>query len=67
MGVDDGIMVTTDGFSLFAVSSTLKASGGSDNPATGEANVSANIALLLAMLSLVSFAGVYAKNKAEQY
>ena len=65
VGVSDGIMVTTDGFSLFAVSSTLKTSGG--NPATGESNVSANIALLLALLSMVSFAAVYAKNKAEQY
>lgn len=65
VGVSDGIMVTTDGFSLFAVSSTLKTSGG--NPATGESNVSANIAMLLALLSMVSFAAVYAKNKAEQY
>ena len=67
VGTGDGIMITTDGFSLFAVSSTLKTSGGSDNPGTGEANVSSNIALLLALLSMVSFAGVYAKNKAEQY
>ena len=66
VGGKDGITVTTDGFSLFAVSSTPKPSG-SDNPKTGESNVAANIAMLLAALSMVSFAGVYAKNKAEQY
>ena len=66
VGGKDGITVTTDGFSLFAVASTIKPSG-SDVPKTGESNVAANIAMLLAMLSMVSFIGVYAKNKAEQY
>ena len=66
VGGKDGITVTTDGFSLFAVASTIKPSG-SDVPKTGESNVAANIAMLLAMLSMVSFVGVYAKNKAEQY
>ena len=65
IGTGDGVMITTDSFSMFAVSSTAKSSG--NNPGTGEASVSSNIALLLALLSMVSFAGVYAKNKAEQY
>ena len=66
VGGKDGIMITTDGFSLFAVAST-PVPAGSDVPATGEANAATNIAVLLALLSLFSFAGVYAKNKAEQY
>ena len=65
VGTADGVMITTNGFSLFAVSSTAKSSG--NNPATGEASVSSNIALLLFLLSVVSFAGVYAKNKAARY
>ena len=64
VGTADGIMITTDGFSMFAVSTTAKSSG---NPQTGESSLASNIALLLALLSMISFAGVYAKNKAEQY
>ncbi len=62
----DGVTVTTDSFSAFAVAPTAKPSA-SDVPATGESNVPANVAMLLCLLSLVSFAGVYAKNKAAQY
>ena len=65
VGTADGVMITTNGFSLFAVSSTAKSSG--NNPATDEASVSSSIALLLFLLSVVSFAGVYAKNKAAWY
>ena len=64
--LENGITVTTDSFSMFAVASTPKPKG-SDNPKTGDANIAMNIAVLLAALSMVSFAGVYAKNKAEQY
>ena len=66
IGGKNGITVTTDSFSMFAVASTPKPKG-SDNPKTGDANIAMNIAVLLAALSMVSFAGVYAKNKAEQY
>ena len=62
VGGKDGITVTTDGFSMFAVAPSK-----STVPKTGESNVSANIALLLAMLSMMSFAGVYAKNRAYMY
>ncbi len=68
VGGKDGITVTTGSFSQFAVASiSNNSNGGGDNPGTGESNVSANIAFLLALLSMVSFAGVYAKNKAEQF
>ena len=68
VGGEDGITVTSNSFSLFAIASiSNNSNGGGDNPGTGESNVSANIALLLALLSMVSFAGVYAKNKAEQF
>ena len=68
VGGEDGITVTSNSFSLFAIASiSNNSNGGSDNPGTGESNVSANIAFLLALLSMVSFAGVYAKNKAEQF
>lgn len=68
VGGKDGITVTSNSFSLFAIASiSNNSNGGGDNPGTGESNVSANIALLLALLSMVSFAGVYAKNKAEQF
>ena len=63
VGGKDGITVTTDGFSLFAVTSLQN----SDNPKTGDAAVALNIAFLLAMLSMVSFAAVYVKNKAALY
>ena len=66
IGGKDGITITTDSFSLFAVASTPRPKG-SDNPKTGETNVSANIALLLAMLSMMSFTAVYTKNRGEQY
>ncbi len=68
VGGKDGITVTSNSFSQFAIASiSSNSNGGSDNPGTGESNVSANIAFLLALLSMVSFAGVYAKNKAEQF
>ena len=68
VGGEKGITVTSNSFSLFAIASiSNNSNGGGDNPGTGESNVSANIALLLALLSMVSFAGVYAKNKAEQF
>lgn len=68
VGGKDGITVTSNSFSLFAIASiSNNSNGGGDNPGTGESNVSANIAFLLALLSMVSFAGVYAKNKAEQF
>ena len=68
VGGEDGITVTSNSFSLFAIASiSNNSNGGGDNPGTGESNVSANIAFLLALLSMVSFAGVYAKNKAEQF
>ena len=62
VGGKDGITVTTNSFSLFAVSPKASA-----NPKTADANLAINIAILLAALSLVSFAGVYAKRKGEQY
>ena len=67
VGGKDGITITSTSFSYYAITSTRSSSGGSDNPGTGDSSVAANIAMLLALLSMVSFAGVYAKNKAEQY
>ena len=65
VGGKDGITITSTSFSYYAITST--GAKGTGNPGTGESSVSANIAMLLAVLSLVSFAGVYAKNKGEQY
>ena len=65
VGKKDGIVLTSNSFSMFAVTSVRNSSNGV--PQTGESSVSTNIALLLGMLSIASFAGVYAKRKAEQY
>ena len=62
----NGVTVTADSLSAFAVAPKYK-SGGNGSPVTGESNASVNFALLLAMLSLMSLTGVYAKNKAKRY
>ena len=66
VGGKDGVTVTTDSLSAFAVAPNAK-SGGNGSPVTGESDASVNFALLLAMLSLMSLTGVYAKNKAKRY
>lgn len=66
VGVKDGVTVTTDSFSNFAVAFTTK-SGESDIPATGESDVMMEIAILLSIISLLSFISIYAKNRSVQY
>lgn len=68
-GTKDGITFSSREFSLYAISSTLKQSGGdgTNNPGTGETNTQTVLAFVLAALSVVSFAMVYTKNKAEQF
>lgn len=65
-GAKDGITFSSKEFSLYAISSTVKQSGGDGNPGTGETNALTVIAFVLAALSVIGFAVVYTKNKAEQ-
>ena len=65
-GGKDGITFSSREFSLYAISSTVKQSGGDGNPGTGETNALTVIAFALAALSVIGFAVVYTKNKAEQ-